>query len=79
MPTTAVDPHGWTTSAEPQFIAGMAGRDNAIECLRGYVRGMQKRANASGIDAQLCITVAQEHLDEQLAILTGGRRVARFI
>lgn len=79
MVTTAIDRHGWTTSAELQFIAGMAERDNAIELLRGYLLGMSKREPASGIDKALCVTVAQEHLAEQIAVLTGGRRLAKFV
>jgi hypothetical protein len=79
MPTTHIDRHGWTTSAELQFIAEMAQGENAIAGLRGYIAGMKKRADLAGIDAALCVTVAQEHLDEQMAMFTGARRLAKAI
>lgn len=66
--------HGWTTAAELQFISAMATRDNAIGLLRGYILGMQKRADTVGLEVSLCIQVAQQHLDEQMALMTGGSR-----
>lgn len=75
MPTTEIDRHGWTTSAELAFVAGMADSHNGIEMLSGYIAGMQKRTQFS-FDAALCIRVAQEHLDEQMAALGARRRAA---
>lgn len=71
-------PQGWSTAAELQFIGAMATRDNAIGLLRGYIEGMQKRAHLTDIDATLCIQVAKQHFDEQVALLAGGKRRSMF-